>query len=584
MTKFQSRVCSFIVAIVMMVLVFPISIVNAQTNTLLDGIKKTIMATSVEKSGEMKLTFKAEGLSKEEQQNLAGLTEILNKLEVNFNTKVSGNSKGTILRQYFDISAKVAGSPYKGQLWSDMNLTGKTPIFKVIVKSPQLLKVMLPPEYANKYMLMDFEHMKKNPEMKDVLGDMDFGKMIGGNKDLQQLILAIIKENQSKIKSNYSFITKTGNVYRVKIDDAKFKYIIRKVVNSTAKNKNTQKLISDFVITQMKNNGASTAEINDAKAQMKQLFNKLQSKEFSNEFNQMMDKLKDVKILKDKGIDISFTVDKNGYVISTKGDIELVVDMAKLDKIFGSGTLKGKYTVGIKFEVNNKNINGKVNNELPKLTSTNSFNFEKLFEKPQPPKPPTAVIKPGKNTRVDNKVTYVQVKDIVDQVKGKYTYSKGKATITVNGKIITLTKGQKEVKVNGKVVKLKHANGIIYKDQLYIPIEVFKSAGIKFTQPKPVKITAATVSKSKSVIVYNKVNYVKVNDVIGQVKGKYTYSKGNATMIVNGKTITLTKGEKYVKVNGKRVNLKSINGHIYKDKLYIPLEVYKLMEVNVSIK
>ncbi len=71
------------------------------------------------------------------------------------------------------------------------------------------------------------------------------------------------------------------------------------------------------------------------KVDMNQMFTTLESQEFLDEFNQIMDKLKDVKILGNKGIDITYTLDENGYVISTKGDIELVVDMAKLDKAFG---------------------------------------------------------------------------------------------------------------------------------------------------------------------------------------------------------------------------------------------------------
>lgn len=594
MTRFEARVYSFIVAIAMMVFVFPISVANAQTKTLLDALLKTNMATSGESNGKLNLTFKAEGLSEQEKQDFAGISEILNNLQVSFNAKVSGNSNGTVSRQYFKMSANVMGMPYGGELWSDVNLTGKTPVVKEIVRSPQLFTMMLPSQYVNKYMLLDFQQINKMPEMKDELGSMDFGKMLSGNQELQQLILTFIEKYSSQLNSSYSFITEDGNVYKVKIDDAEFKDIIRKVVNLTAKNEVIQDLIRDFMLTEMKNSGASTEEINSTKAEMEQLFTTIESQEFLDEFNQTMDNLKDVKILGDKGIDITYTIDENGYVISTKGDIEIVADMAKLSKAFGEITnessLSGTYTVGLHYEVNNLNINGKVNIILPTLTSTNSFNYLELFEEPKPqPKPqpikvPTAVISSGRNTRVYNKVTYVQVRDIVGQVKGKYTYSKGNATITVNGKTITLTKGKNYVKVNGKVVNLKTVNGFIYNDRLYIPIDVFKTVGIKLVQPQPVKITTAAVSKSSSVRVYNKINYVKVRDVIGQVKAQYTYSKGNATIIANGKTITLTTGKNYVKVNGKIVNLKSKNGYIYKDKLYIPLEVYKLMEVNVNIK
>ncbi len=140
----------------MLVFVLPTSIVNAQTKTLTDAILKTNMATSVESNGKLNLTFMAEGLSEQDQQDFAFISEILNNLQVSFNSKLSGNSDGTISRQYVKMSANVGGSPYSGELWSDINLTGKTPIVKGIVKSPQLFEMMLPPEYMNKYMLIRF--------------------------------------------------------------------------------------------------------------------------------------------------------------------------------------------------------------------------------------------------------------------------------------------------------------------------------------------------------------------------------------------------------------------------------------------
>jgi len=154
----------------------------------------------------------------------------------------------------------------------------------------------------------------------------------------------------------------------------------------------------------------SAQEINNTRSEMKQMFTTLESQVFLDQFNQIMDKLNDVKILGDKGIDITYTLDKNGYVISTKGDIEFVVDMAKLGKIFGEsasdGIPTGKYTVGINFEVNNSNINGKVNITLPTLTSANSFNYSKLFDEPisQPIKVISSAIKSGKTT--NNIVTH----------------------------------------------------------------------------------------------------------------------------------------------------------------------------------
>ncbi|MBU3176269.1 hypothetical protein KPL47_07780 [Clostridium estertheticum] len=390
MTKFELRGCSFIIAIVMLFFVLPISIVNAQTKTLSDAILKTNSVKTMESNGKISLAFKVKGLSKQDQEDFEMISDMLNNLQVSFDAKTAGNSDGTISKQYVKMSANVGGNPYAGELWSDINLAGKTPIVKEIVKSPQLFEMMVSPENVNKYMLIDFDEMNKTPGIQSEIGNLDFGKMLSENKELQQSIITLFQKYSAQLGADYNFISKDGNVYRVKIDDTQFKNLIRKVVNLTAKNEEVQNLIRDLIVTEMKNTGASTVEVNSMKADMDNMFTLLESQGFLDEFNQIMDKLNDVKILGDKGIDLAYTINEDGYVIGTKGDIELVLDMPKIDKVFTqSGDAAdvateiiptGTYTVGVHYEVNNNNINGKVNVIIPTLTSANSFSYVNMFD------------------------------------------------------------------------------------------------------------------------------------------------------------------------------------------------------------
>lgn len=435
MTRLKSRVCSFIVTIAMLAFVLPTSAVSAQTSsakTLSEALLKTSMATSMESNGKLSLKLKAEGLSKSQQQQLAGVSKILNNLEVVFEAKESGNKNGTKSKQYVKTTANVGGIPVSGEIWSDKNLTGKKPVIKAIVKSPQLFKLLLPAQYANKYMVLDSKNIKKVPKMGDKLSSIDCGKMMSGNKDLQKLILVIAQKYSSQLNLKYNSITNDGNVYKVKIDDATFKDVIRKVVNLTAKNKEVQNLIKNYMLTEMKNSGASSKEINSTKCQIEQMLTKLQSQAFLDVFNKQMDRLQDVKILGDKGIEINYTIDENGYIKSTKADIEVVADMANIKKVLGNtltvANPTGTLTAMMHFESNNKNINQKVKITLPKLNSKNSFKLSKVINKlqPKPLKVPFEVIKS-----------------------------------------ITLTKGKNNLKVNGKIVNRQNINNYISKSRLF---------------------------------------------------------------------------------------------------------------------
>ncbi|APC38803.1 hypothetical protein [Clostridium estertheticum] len=396
MSKLKSRVYSFIVSISMLAFILPTSEVSAQTlqaKTLSDALTKTSMATSSESNGKLSLKLNGEGLSKSEQQQFTQVSKMLNNLQVVFNSKTAASKEGKISKQYIKTIANVGGTPYNAEVWSDMNVKGKNVVAKEIVKSPQLFKMMSQSKNINKYMIMDF------PQGEN--GSIDFKKMMSGNKELQKLILTITQKYSSQLNLK-GVVTKDGNVYKVKIDDAKFKEIIRKVVNITAENKEIQGLIKNYVVTSMKNSGSSTKDINNTKIQMEQMFTKIQSQKFLDAFNKNMDKLDNIKILGNKGIEIAYTIDKNGYVIGTKGNIEIVIDAAKLEKAFGTtgqSALKGIYTADIKFEVNNKNINKKVNVKLPKITAKNSFNYTELIngtQQTQKVEAPNEVIKSSK--------------------------------------------------------------------------------------------------------------------------------------------------------------------------------------------
>jgi len=189
----------------------PTSLVYAQNETLTDAILRTNRATSIESNGKLSLTFKTEGLSKQDEEDFSIISGILNNLQVSFNSKLSGNSGMTISKQYVKMSANVGGSPYSGELWNDINLTGKIPVVKGIVKSPQLFEMMLEPQDMNKYMLIDYEQMQKNPEMQTELGSMDFGKTMTENKELQGAIISLIEKYSSELGINYSLITNEGS-------------------------------------------------------------------------------------------------------------------------------------------------------------------------------------------------------------------------------------------------------------------------------------------------------------------------------------------------------------------------------------
>jgi hypothetical protein len=95
--------------------------------------------------------------------------------------------------------------------------------------------------------------------------------------------------------------------------------------------------------------------------------------------NKALDSIENLKILGDNGITIKYTVNTDGYIINEKGNAEFVVDLPSIIKLSGSTSSPsdptGIYTIGISFNTDITNINGDVDVVMPKVNSTNSFNY-----------------------------------------------------------------------------------------------------------------------------------------------------------------------------------------------------------------
>lgn len=485
------------------IIAFIAGCVNLEGTELIKAFTKAGTINSAESDTKLTISLDAQGLSQSEADSFDQVKELVDNLQINFFTKFLQNPDKTTLKSYTQLSTNSQIMPFKTEIWLNQNFTGKTPIVKEIIKSPDLFSLTMPYEFTNKYMVLDLEQMKKDPQTKDIFASLDFSKISQSNNQLKEKIAEFVDKYINQYDLGFNPITDKGTAqvdgvdvhnYELKLSDASFKTLIRKSFNDFSKNTEAMNFIKDYMLLSIQSGGLSGTELDNATKEIELAFAQLADETTQTQFNSFMDKLDNITLLGDKGIDITYSINNDGYIIKEIGTIQIVLDVKKLDELVNdlSGTtnttvqdLTGIYTIELGYESNINKINSLVDSNFtyPILNTKNSFTLKQLLVALNPPPPvrkvPTVTLAKKQSAKVYKKIYYVKVKDVVTKLKGKYSYKEGNAIIKINGKTIKLQLGRKYITLNGKKVKLKTINGIISKKKLYIPINVYTMAGVK---------------------------------------------------------------------------------------------------------
>jgi hypothetical protein len=184
-------------------------------------------------------------------------------------------------------------------------------------------------------------------------------------------------------------MTQRATIYELKLSDKTFKDLIRYTAKNFVENKEAMKFIKEYMLFTISTIGLPEDELKVAKEEMEKSFSEMETQlpEVFNEINKGLDEIEDIKILGDKGITIRYAINNDGFIINESGYAEFVIDLATLNKTINdanssiepSDSLTGKYTIGIDFKNDIRNINGNVSVTFPEVNKTNSFTFEELM-------------------------------------------------------------------------------------------------------------------------------------------------------------------------------------------------------------
>lgn len=348
-----------------------------------------------ETKSDISLNVSATNLSTEEQQINAYLP-LINSSKLSISTKSNTNDDKTASQAEADVSMMVAGTSINSTAWVNADFSQGKNIVKEIVKMPDILSAQ--PEFKGKeYFVMDLSQLSNTPGAVQ----LDYSKLEQFTKTFEPKLYGFADSYVKQYNPNLNIITKLDsksievfgksqnvNVYELKLDDKTFKELIKYTVKNFGDNK-------EAVIAFLKDYLLAVDSLTQSMGQpsnlnIQELINSL-SKELPgiiDQVNQGLNTIDNVKLLGDKGIDIQYAVNNDGYIVNEKGTVQFVFDfnaIRELSKNANStdkGTMPdytGLYTITVDFNNDINILTTPAEIVFPETNSSNSISYFDLI-------------------------------------------------------------------------------------------------------------------------------------------------------------------------------------------------------------
>ncbi|MCB2290743.1 hypothetical protein LGK97_13330 [Clostridium sp. CS001] len=360
---------------------------------LMNAFGKSQSINSMQSKTDISIKVSGSKMSDQEEQMMNSILPIINGTKVSILTKTNQNKDKTIAKMQSDISLKIPQMPESVDMsvWVDADTTTEKPVINEMFSIPKLLSAQLPKELQGKeYMVMNLSDMPSTPGMSQP----DLEKVMSFSKEFQPKLLDFVSKYAKQFNPTTSYIKHVGSqrffqndkmqsaeTYELKLTDKSFKDLMHYTLNNLAENKDAISFIKEYMVAVTSLYPVADTSDKTIQDEMKKAMDNLTT-ELPKQIlalNKALDSIENLKILGENGITINYTIDNDGYIINEKGNAEFIIDLPSIIKLSGSVSSPsdptGIYTIGINFNTDITNINEEVNVLMPKVNSTNSFNY-----------------------------------------------------------------------------------------------------------------------------------------------------------------------------------------------------------------
>lgn len=358
---------------------------------LYNALSKNKTIKSSQTQFDLTLNVSAANMSSEEKQSMQKVLPFINNSKISILSTVNRNEENTKSQLQSDINMKLGSMQINSGIWYDVDETKDKPYINEIFKMPAILTPFMPEELSGKqYMVLNYDDLNKAANAPQI----DFKKIMTSGKEFEVKFNDFVVNYVKQFNPSLNVITKIGtgsitqlnviqpaDIYQLKLDDKTFKKLLRYSLNNFSNNKDAINFIKYYVSFINSNAGLPQGQADFSEKELDDALKELP--EAINELNKGLDNLDKIKIIGDKGITIRYAVNRDGYIINEKGNMQFVINLASLSKLENNKNTPastGVYTVNLTFNNDIRNINGYNIVTFPELSKSNSFDYNDLLK------------------------------------------------------------------------------------------------------------------------------------------------------------------------------------------------------------
>lgn len=357
-------------------------------NKICNALQKTSQINSCEMDSEVKLTLETEGFGDTEDYTsmmyLNMAKALLNNSEFKLHTKMIQDEERTSIKNYGDLYVNLNGLGVGMEFWQTIQDDAG---LQQIIKVPAIYMMamnQLTGSESKEYMVMNNEELTIDISIKEIqeLTNKFMTNFIAQYDPQFELI---------DFKDTDIVDGETVYNYVLSLDNESLTELMDYTVNNVLDYEDGIDYIKDYIKSVVAMTQKNMPNYEELDTMVEEIFEDFadNKEEIKAGASKVVDLINECEILGEKGIEIVFTLDKDGYIVNKSGNIDLNLDLTKIQK--AANKMAGVETtienmgntqvikLGIEFNTKIYNINEEIEIDVPEITEDNSMDLLEMM-------------------------------------------------------------------------------------------------------------------------------------------------------------------------------------------------------------
>ncbi len=347
----------------------------------LSAVEKSAAMTSWRVVGEYGATMSCE-IPEEEKAymsvNMNSVLKALSAFKIKTDTTVLNTGDG--MKGAVEYTFAAEDISFKSNVYLDIADDKFVETFKI----PTLYRMFLPEEHENaEYMVMDLTELASFADEMGIPLTLNVGKQAYKAK-MEKLQTALVKfqsDYAKTVKNAPSIITKKGSQYTLTLNDATLKLLLKSIADTYFEEESARQLTKDAVLEVITfyRGILPDEDLDEMEDEVSDFFDQDEwelaaGKALSDEFFAFLNKF---PLLGDKGLSITYTLDRQGYITKVEGFADILIDVNAIAKATDGYVYDDAFNFKFLFSFKEEytDVNSVKSVQLPTLTDDNSLSY-----------------------------------------------------------------------------------------------------------------------------------------------------------------------------------------------------------------